>query len=148
MYRKCGWSLAKIGLKMASGQLLFCALDYSHKLFVGFSPSSSIQTKKTTTSGNGGKKSQAGTTAAKKQKSHPLTIADISGIVMAAVEALPPRTDSTMPRTRSSHVTGQWTTEHIDARLLVAHRKIFETMQVLYTYMESKYLINIPYSCV
>ena len=65
------------------------------------------RTKKTTASGKGG---QAGTTAANKQKSRPLTTADISDIVTAVVEALPPRADNTTARTRSSHGTGQRTT--------------------------------------
>jgi len=48
------------------------------------------QMKKTMASGKGRKSGQAGTTAAKKQKSRPLTTADISDIVTAVVEALPP----------------------------------------------------------
>jgi len=69
------------------------------------------QTKKTTASGKGIKSGQAGTTAAKKQKSCPLTTADISDIVTAVVEALLPRADNMTARTQSSHRIRQRTTE-------------------------------------
>ena len=68
------------------------------------------QTKKTTASGKGRKSGQAGTTAAKKQKSRPLTTADISDIVTAVVEALPPGADNSTAWTQSSHGTRQRTT--------------------------------------
>ena len=64
------------------------------------------RTKKTTASGKGRKSSQAGSAAVKKQKSRPLTTADI---VTAVVEALPPRENNTTARTQSSHGTGQRT---------------------------------------
>ena len=70
----------------------------------------STRTNKTTASGKGGKRGQAGTTAAKKQQSRPLTTADISDIVTAVVEALPPRADNTTVRTQSSHGSNQRTT--------------------------------------
>lgn len=65
--------------------------------------------KKTTASGKGRKRGQAGTTAAKKQTLRPLTTADISDIVTAVVEALPPRADNTTARTQSRYGTGQRT---------------------------------------
>jgi len=68
------------------------------------------QTKKTTASGKGRKSGQAGTTSEKKQKSHPLTTADISDIFTAVMEALPPRADNSTARTQSSHGTRQRTT--------------------------------------
>ena len=68
-----------------------------------------IRTKKTTASGKGRKSGQAGTATAKKQKSRPLTTADISDIITAVVEALPPRENNTTAQTQSSHGTGKQT---------------------------------------
>ena len=66
---------------------------------------------KRTDSGKRRKSGQANTAAAEKQKPRPLTTADISDIVTAVVEVLPPREDTTTARTQSGHGTGQRTTE-------------------------------------